>query len=87
MFLLVPAHLGCTGQNPSSCKMVVCVILSYVADSYISMHFVTHNSKRDLESHLMSFVFIPFDRPYMELLDASIFAVYLFFKISFIKID
>jgi len=25
MFLLVPAHLGCRGQNPESRKMVVCV--------------------------------------------------------------
>jgi len=25
MFLLVPAHLGCTRQNPESHKMVVCV--------------------------------------------------------------
>jgi len=26
MYLLVPAHLGCLGQSPESCKMVVCVI-------------------------------------------------------------
>ena len=25
MFLLIPAHLGCPGQNPESCKMVMCV--------------------------------------------------------------
>ena len=25
MFLLVPAHPGCPGQNPKSCKTVVCV--------------------------------------------------------------
>jgi len=25
MYLLVPAHLGCPGQSPESCKMVVCV--------------------------------------------------------------
>ena len=25
MFLLVLAHLGCPGQNPESCKTVVCV--------------------------------------------------------------
>jgi len=25
MYLLVPAHLGCPGQSPDSCKMVVCV--------------------------------------------------------------
>jgi len=25
MFLLVPAHLICPGENPESCKMVVCV--------------------------------------------------------------
>jgi len=25
VFLLVPAHLGCPGQNPESRKMVVCV--------------------------------------------------------------
>jgi len=26
MFLLVPAHLGCPGQNPESRKMVVCCV-------------------------------------------------------------
>ena len=25
MYLLVPAHPGCPGQSPQSCKMVVCV--------------------------------------------------------------
>jgi len=25
MFLLVPAHPGCSGQNPESRKMVVCM--------------------------------------------------------------
>jgi len=25
MYLLVPAHPGCPGQSPESCKMVVCV--------------------------------------------------------------
>ena len=25
MFLLVPANPSCPGQNPQSCKMVVCV--------------------------------------------------------------
>ena len=25
MFLLIPAHLGCPGQNPKSRKTVVCV--------------------------------------------------------------
>jgi len=24
MYLLVPAHPGCPGQSPESCKMVVC---------------------------------------------------------------
>jgi len=24
MFVLVPAHSGCPGQNPQSCKTVVC---------------------------------------------------------------
>jgi len=28
MFLLVPAHLGCPGENPESHKMVVCVSVS-----------------------------------------------------------
>jgi len=27
MFLLVPAHLGCPGQNPESRKMVVVVVV------------------------------------------------------------
>jgi len=27
MFLLVPAHPGCPGQNPESCKMVVVVVV------------------------------------------------------------
>jgi len=27
MFLLVPAQPGCPGQNPESCKMVVCVCM------------------------------------------------------------
>jgi len=26
MYLLVPAHPGCPGQSPESCKMVVCVV-------------------------------------------------------------
>ena len=25
MYLLVPAHPGCPGQSPQSCKMVVCL--------------------------------------------------------------
>jgi len=25
MYLLIPAHPGCSGQSPESCKMVVCV--------------------------------------------------------------
>jgi len=28
MFLLVPAHPGCPGQNPNSCKMVVVVVVT-----------------------------------------------------------
>jgi len=31
MFLLVPAHLGCPGQNPESHKMVVCVCVCMCA--------------------------------------------------------
>jgi len=27
MFLLVPAHLGCPGQSPESCKVVVVVVV------------------------------------------------------------
>ena len=27
MYLLVPAHPGCPGQSPESCKMVVCHII------------------------------------------------------------
>jgi len=26
MYLLVPTHVGCPGQSPERCKMVVCVI-------------------------------------------------------------
>ena len=29
-FFLVPAHLGCPGQNPESHKMVVCVCVCVV---------------------------------------------------------
>jgi len=32
MFLLVPAHLGCPGQNPESCKMVVCMCVCTDSD-------------------------------------------------------
>jgi len=28
MYLLVPAHLGCPGQSPESCKIVVCVMFA-----------------------------------------------------------
>jgi len=31
MYLLVPAHPGCPGQSPESCKMVVCVCVFYAA--------------------------------------------------------
>jgi len=30
MFLMVPAHPGCPGQNPESHKMVVCVCVCVV---------------------------------------------------------
>jgi len=30
MFLLVPAHPGCPGHNPESCKMVVVVVVVVV---------------------------------------------------------
>jgi len=35
MYLLVPADLGCPGQSPESCKMVVCVCVcvSYLLKS------------------------------------------------------
>ena len=26
MYLLIPAHPGCPGQSPESCKMVVCIV-------------------------------------------------------------
>jgi len=29
MYLLVPAHPGCPGQGPQSCKMVVCVCVCH----------------------------------------------------------
>jgi len=32
MFLLVPTHPGCAGQNPQSHKMVVCVCVCVVWD-------------------------------------------------------
>jgi len=32
MFLLVPAHTGCAGQNPDCCKTVVCVMMMMFAD-------------------------------------------------------
>ena len=28
MYLLVPAHPGCPGQSPESCKIVVCAVQS-----------------------------------------------------------
>jgi len=36
MFLLVPVHTGCPGQNSESRKMVACVFVSlcYVAENY-----------------------------------------------------
>jgi len=34
MFLLVPAHPGCTGQNPQSRKTVVCVCASHAQLMY-----------------------------------------------------
>jgi len=33
---LVPAHPGCPGQRPESCKMVVCVLPSKVIDDHDS---------------------------------------------------
>jgi len=30
MFLLIPVHLGCPGQNPESCKMAVVVVVVVV---------------------------------------------------------
>jgi len=30
VYLLVPAYPGCPRQSPESCKMVVCVVLSFV---------------------------------------------------------
>jgi len=38
MFLLVPAHLGCPGQNPESHKTVVCV-LSVVMVNFLHLLF------------------------------------------------
>ena len=37
MFLLIPAHSGCPGQNPQSHKMLVCVRVTYVDYVYISL--------------------------------------------------
>ena len=34
MFLLVPDHLGCPGQNPESHKMVVCVCTAASTNIY-----------------------------------------------------
>ena len=33
MYLLVPAHPGCPGQSPESCKMVVCVMRNLTSPS------------------------------------------------------
>ena len=40
MFLLVPAHPGCPGQNPKSHKMVVCVC---VCVNYVITYSFTEN--------------------------------------------
>jgi len=34
MFLLVPAHPGCPGQNPQSRKMVVCVCVVIASTAF-----------------------------------------------------
>jgi len=31
MYILIPAHPGCPGQSPESCKMVVCFIYNNMA--------------------------------------------------------
>jgi len=41
MYLLVPAHLGCPGQSPERCKMVVCVCMC----GDFSSNTVEENSK------------------------------------------
>jgi len=37
MFLLVPAHLGCPGQNPESHKTVVCVCVIIMANGFLQV--------------------------------------------------
>ena len=41
------------------------------------MHFVTCNNKSDLQTHSMSLVFVPFDRPYMISYYSSIVTMYV----------
>jgi len=36
-FLLVPAHPGCPGHNPDSCKTVVCVCVSLYNPNHTSI--------------------------------------------------
>jgi len=38
MFLLVPAYPGCRGQNPQSCKTVMCVCVSLQQCSMIDLN-------------------------------------------------
>jgi len=47
MFLLVPAHSGCPGQNPESCKLVVCVC--------VCVYFILTS-----ETHLVVLAFVSF---------------------------
>jgi len=49
MFLLVPAHLGCPGQNPESRKMVVVVV---VVITHACTHTHTHTHTHPFYSPL-----------------------------------
>jgi len=49
MFLLVPAHPGCPGQNPQSHKMVVCVCSEECLQRNFYLHVcITQAAYREL---------------------------------------
>jgi len=58
MFLLVPSHPGCPGENPESCKIVVlCVYVSSFGDTFIFYKLchrdinIAHGSHADLRKN------------------------------------
>jgi len=60
MFILVPAHPGCPGQNPESCKMVcvcVCVCVAFHISKKISFETIvtaTNETEREFTTILLT---------------------------------